>query len=162
MIDRKNKKLTAKPGLAAPSFEQIWMLRHGEASEDHPEGITPNGVEQAKRAAHFLSEHLTAKNTVLLSSTAGRALTTAGVISEELGIPVYPSDVIRNQGEDAGKEGRPFDPMAYVERGVIETGLVPAPNHSLVVVTHAPAVALSAGIGLARVGHAQPHRIYPQ
>jgi phosphohistidine phosphatase len=80
----------------------IWLLRHGEADEGSPDSerrLTAKGEGQAKAAGAAL-ERLAEKIDVCVSSPKVRALDTARLACEHLGIEVV---------EDRRLEGGPFE-----------------------------------------------------
>jgi phosphohistidine phosphatase len=85
----------------------IWLLRHGEAAEGRPDDerpLTELGERQARAAGMALAE-LGVKLEVCLSSPKKRALDTARLACEALGIDVTVDDRLK---------GGPFDPEELV------------------------------------------------
>lgn len=85
------------------SRTHLLLWRHAEAEEgypDHLRALTPDGVRQAQRMAHWLNEHLPPK-AVLLSSPALRTQQTIGAFSRafeahpSLAVGSTPGDVLR-------------------------------------------------------------------
>jgi phosphohistidine phosphatase len=66
----------------------LWLLRHAEAAEGHPDEarpLTPRGIEQARIAGMALGR-LGVKLDVCLSSPKRRAMETAQLACEPLGV----------------------------------------------------------------------------
>lgn len=85
----------------------IWLLRHGEAAEGHPDDdrpLTEKGEEQARTAGLALAK-LGEPISLCLSSPKKRALDTARLACEALGIEVSVEPRLK---------GGPFDPEDLV------------------------------------------------
>ena len=83
----------------------LWLLRHGEAAEGSPDAerpLTDKGKEQARAAGRALKE-LGVKPAACLTSPKVRALDTARIACEELGIEPQLEPKLA---------GGPFDPEA--------------------------------------------------
>jgi phosphohistidine phosphatase len=68
----------------------LWLLRHAEAAEGHPDEarpLTPRGIEQARIAGVALAR-LGVKLDVCLSSPKRRAMETAQLACEPLGVEI--------------------------------------------------------------------------
>lgn len=81
----------------------LWLLRHAEAAEGHPDEarpLTPRGIEQARIAGMALAR-LEVKLDVCLSSPKRRAMETAQLACEPLGIEIV---------TDAAIAGSTYDP----------------------------------------------------
>lgn len=89
---------------------KLIFVRHGKDDDKYRGGwsdldLIPEGVEQAKRLAKHLGENSSDyRITYILSSDLQRAVTTAQLISAELGIPIQQESRIReiNNGDLAG------------------------------------------------------------
>jgi phosphohistidine phosphatase len=72
-------------------MKHLILIRHAESSEkvtgssDEARELTVNGLHQAALAGVFLRDKMNVD--IVLSSTAVRACTTAGIIAEQLGLP---------------------------------------------------------------------------
>jgi phosphohistidine phosphatase len=85
----------------------IWLLRHGEAADGHPDDdrpLTEKGEEQARDAGAALA-NLGVSIDVCLSSPKRRAADTARLACEALGVEVT---------LDQRLKGGPFDPEELV------------------------------------------------
>jgi phosphohistidine phosphatase len=85
----------------------IWLLRHADAAEGHPDSgrpLTPRGVRQATDAGLALAR-LGVHLDICLSSPKVRALQTATTVCKPLGVEVE---------ECAALSGPPFDPAELV------------------------------------------------
>jgi phosphohistidine phosphatase len=94
----------------------IWLLRHGEAEDGTPDDarpLTAKGEQQSRRAGAALAA-LGVKPELCLSSPKKRALDTARLACEALGIEVAVDERLR---------GGPFDPVELAA-GVDEVLLV--------------------------------------
>ena len=83
----------------------LWLLRHGDAAEGSPDAerpLTDKGKEQARAAGRALKE-LGVKPAACLTSPKVRALDTARIACEELGIEPQLEPKLA---------GGPFDPEA--------------------------------------------------
>jgi phosphohistidine phosphatase len=83
----------------------LWLLRHGDAAEGSPDAerpLTDKGKEQARAAGRALKE-LGVKPAACLTSPKVRALDTARIACEELGIEPQ---------HEPKLAGGPFDPEA--------------------------------------------------
>ena len=83
----------------------LWLLRHGDAAEGSPDAerpLTDKGKEQARAAGRALKE-LGVKPAACLTSPKVRALDTARIVCEELGIEPQLEPKLA---------GGPFDPEA--------------------------------------------------
>lgn len=126
------------------SYEQaFYLVRHGNYGMEG--GLNTMGREVHAPAAReeLLARGLGA-NTVLLSSDARRAAETAEIISEGLGTEVVLSNLINTAGNRAWNV-RDLD--AVVEQALHEAGVsIDAATQDLVVVTHAPMLAVARGV----------------
>lgn len=85
----------------------IWLLRHADAAEGHPDNgrqLTPRGVRQATDAGLALIR-LGVHLDVCLTSPKARAMQTATLACEPLGVEIE---------ECAALAGPPFDPVELV------------------------------------------------
>jgi phosphohistidine phosphatase len=85
----------------------IWLLRHGEAADGHPDDdrpLTENGEEQARAAGAALAK-LGVEIELCLSSPKLRAADTARLACESLGVEVTVEPRLK---------GGPFDPEELV------------------------------------------------
>jgi phosphohistidine phosphatase len=102
----------------------LWLLRHAEAADGQPDEerpLTERGVLQAEAAGRALAR-LGERIDVCLSSPKRRALQTAELACEQLGIPVIAEPALA---------GEPFDVAA-----------VTAGHHNLLLVGHDPSFSL--------------------
>jgi phosphohistidine phosphatase len=93
----------------------IWLLRHGEAAEGHPDDerpLTDKGEQQARDAGAALAK-LGEPISLCLSSPKKRALDTAQLACEALGLEVSVEPRLK---------GGPFDPEELV--GDVEDALL--------------------------------------
>lgn len=89
---------------------RIIFVRHGKDDDRYRGGwsnldLVPEGVEQANKLAKHIVENKTEYNIArIIASDLPRAMTTAGYISAELGLPVLEEAQIReiNNGDLAG------------------------------------------------------------
>jgi phosphohistidine phosphatase len=80
----------------------LWLLRHAEAAEGHPDEarpLTPRGIEQARIAGMALAR-LEVKLDVCLSSPKRRAMETAQLACEPLGIEIVTEPAIAGSTYD--------------------------------------------------------------
>jgi len=80
----------------------LWLLRHAEAAEGHPDEarpLTPRGIEQARIAGMALAR-LEVKLDVCLSSPKRRAMETAQLACEPLGIEIVTEAAIAGSTYD--------------------------------------------------------------
>jgi broad specificity phosphatase PhoE len=79
----------------------IYFVHHGETEWNragrfqgrHDSPLTPEGRRQAARVAALLEQELPPpRDVALVTSPLGRAVTTAGIISDKLGLPVVGDD----------------------------------------------------------------------
>ncbi|MGZ4202400.1 MAG: SixA phosphatase family protein [Thermoleophilaceae bacterium] len=93
----------------------IWLLRHGEAADGHPDDerpLTERGEQQARAAGQALAK-LGEPVELCLSSPKKRALDTARLACEALGLEVAVEPRLK---------GGPFDPEELV--GDVENALL--------------------------------------
>lgn len=89
---------------------KIIFVRHGKDDDRYRGGwsnmdLIPEGIEQAKKLAKYLAENKLEYNiSHIVTSDLPRAMTTASIVSAELGVPVLKDFRIReiNNGELAG------------------------------------------------------------
>lgn len=89
---------------------KVIFVRHGKDDDRYRGGwnnldLTPEGAEQAKKLAKHLKKNKSYYNiTQIISSDLPRAMTTAGFISAELGLPIQKEFNLReiNNGDLAG------------------------------------------------------------
>jgi phosphohistidine phosphatase SixA len=86
------------------SIAPYFLVRHAEAFMESGlvEHLTPEGIIQAEQARDQLIESGLDQNTLVLSSTAPRAVETAEIIAEGLGAGVETAVTIRRIGEAPG------------------------------------------------------------
>lgn len=80
----------------------LWLLRHAEAAEGHPDEarpLTPRGIEQARIAGVALAR-LGVKLDVCLSSPKRRAMETAQLACEPLGVEIVTEAAIAGSTYD--------------------------------------------------------------
>jgi phosphohistidine phosphatase len=80
----------------------LWLLRHAEAAEGHPDEarpLTPHGIEQARIAGMALAR-LGVKLDVCLSSPKRRAMETAQLACEPLGVEIVTEAAIAGSTYD--------------------------------------------------------------
>jgi phosphohistidine phosphatase len=102
----------------------LWLLRHAEAADGQPDDerpLTDRGVQQAEAAGRALAR-LGERIDVCLSSPKRRALQTAELVCDQLGIPVTPEPRLG---------GEPID-----------IGAVTAGRHNVLLVGHDPSFSL--------------------
>ena len=121
----------------------IYLVRHGKDGYDG--NLTPEGIEQSEYARDTLLEVGLGTKALLLSSNAPRALQTAGIIGLGLDTLVHPSQRINT----AGSKARIVQNLdTYLEETLRRLGLTMSDGQSLVVVTHAPLIAVAKGLDI--------------
>jgi phosphohistidine phosphatase SixA len=119
-----------------------YLVRHGKSGRD---GLTPEGIREAERARDTLRGLGLGATALLLSSDTKRALQTAEIIGAGLSTPVNPSKRINIGGNEA-EVVRDLDEFLQVTLG--QLGLSRADGQPLVVITHAPLIAVAKGLTL--------------
>ncbi len=124
--------------------EKIFLVRHGEYSQT-TRGLTGLGREvHAPQARQRLLARGIGEGALILSSAALRAMQTAEIIAEGLPHPnVVSSDLIEDGGNDA-RHVKDLDDL--LARAVAEAQVAVPETGSLVVVTHAPMLAIASGL----------------
>lgn len=138
------------------SYEkEFYLVRHGDYDLDSRNGsLNSKGREiHAPAARDELIARGLGSSAILLSSDAQRAIETAHIIGEGLGIDPILSNTINVAGNRAAGV-RDLDKVvatALQEAGVeIDEAL-----HDLIVVTHAPMLAIAKGIENSQVKHGE-------
>ncbi|MDB5176327.1 MAG: hypothetical protein JWM81_1185 [Candidatus Saccharibacteria bacterium] len=121
----------------------FFLVRHGRYDRQ-TSGLTNEGREiDAPRALSTLLAKGLGQGAVVLSSSAPRALQTAEIIAAGLSSEVISSRLIEDGGNDVGGV-RDLDEL--VGRALSQAQAKPLDDNGLVVVTHAPMVAVAMGV----------------
>lgn len=145
-------------------MRSIYLVRHG-SYDYHTQHLNHHGKTiDAPHAAEVLRERGVGSDAIIMSSVLDRALETAGIIGEGLGIQnVYRSVRIAKGGNNV-RTIRNLD--EFLGKALVECGLDVQSEQPLVVVTHAPMVAAAKGhfdsgaserIGFGEVYPYEPH-----
>ncbi len=117
-----------------------FLVRHGKAGE---ENLIPEGIEQSESARDVLIELGLGSSAILLCSDLPRAVQTATIIGEGLKLPVHPSKRLNI----AGNEPEVVNDLDDFLNTTLEyLGLSRADDQPLIVVSHAPLLALAKGL----------------
>lgn len=117
---------------------EIYLVKHG-AIDVYDPTLTIAGQEQAKTARDELVERGLGGRAILLSSTANRALQTAEIIAEGLGVEVKQSPGL----EKFGNNPIILDSLdELIEAELAKCGLE-VDEQGVVAVTHAPLIAMA-------------------
>lgn len=122
---------------------EFYLVRHG--NYDHESGcLNAEGrsIHAPSARDRLLARGLGA-NTILLSSDAPRAAETAEIIGYGIGAKPILSSVINEAGNDAWSVS---DLDAVVDRALLEVDIADDATQDLVVVTHAPMLAIARGV----------------
>jgi phosphohistidine phosphatase SixA len=121
--------------------ETIYLVRHGAETYG---GLNERGFwVDAPSARDELLAHGLGEAAVILSSSSPRAAQTAIIIAEGLRTGVVLSDTMKEAGNSWGVR----DLDAVVEQALYEEGIEIDPsNQDLIVVTHAPMIAIARGL----------------
>lgn len=122
------------------SESSIYLVRHGRygSSELSNEGRTID----APHARDELIEKGLGNGALLLSSSRKRAVQTAEIIGEGLGVPPLVSECVA-KGADFVRGIKSLD--EFLAKSLIEVDATKEEGQSLVVVTHAPLLAVAKG-----------------
>lgn len=127
------------------SKESFFLVRHGRSMRGRSmeDELTPEGIQQARKAGGELLAKGLGASALILSSTAPRAIQTANIIGEELHTSVLQSTRIRLGG---------LEPQAikdldkWVNKALAEAKVPTDSDRPLVLVTHAPLIAIAKGL----------------
>lgn len=124
--------------MVGPNF----LVRHGK---DKQGTLTEQGVQQSEGAREELLSYGLGGAALLLSSDLSRAVQTAGIIGEGLGVSVHASRRIAVGGNNA-EVVKDLD--EFLDTTLEQMGLERADDQPLVVVTHAPMMAIAKGLSI--------------
>lgn len=121
--------------------ESFYLVRHGSYCWGDDGGLDRTGSEvHATEARDQLIGRGVGAGTILLASTARRTIETAEIIGQGLGVEPVPSQLIH----DAGNGAVPIKNLdTLMERALEECGVAIDSSQDLVVVTHAPMLAVA-------------------
>ena len=121
--------------------ETVFLVRHGAYRIGA--GLSAEGIEDATRAKDQLLAKNLGGNAMVLSSTAPRAIETAEIIADGLMAGIVPSLRIK-EGGNGPQAIQDLD--AWIGLAFDEAKLSTPDDKRLVIVTHAPMVAIAKGL----------------
>lgn len=127
----------------------FYLVRHGDYDKYGDLSVRGREVDAVAARDRLILAGL-GGGAVLLSSDAPRAIQTARVIGAGLGVEPKPSRTINTQGNHAWNV-RDLD--VVVEEALREVGVDVDPDDNLVVVTHAPMVAIAQRVLMSEVDY---------
>ena len=131
----------------------FYLVRHGSYNDDDDALNTVGRESHAPQAKNQLIARGVGAGCILLSSDARRAAETAQIIGEGLGVEPVLSPVINEAGNHAWSVK---DLDAVVEQALSEAGVVlDGTSQDLVVVTHAPMLAIARGVASKDIGYGE-------
>lgn len=121
-----------------------YLVRHGNY-EISSHNLTAEGRTQSEKGRDDLLSRGIGGKALLLSSDAKRTIQTAEIIAEGLGVDIHPSTRINRAGNSVGVVS---DLDEFLATTLERMGLDLDEDRPLVVVTHAPMIAISEGINV--------------
>lgn len=124
--------------------DELYLVRHGEYGRDHNLNAMGREVHAPSARDNLVNLRGLGSNAVLLSSDAPRAAQTAEIIGEGLGVKPVMSALVNEAGNSAWLVS---DLDAVIEEALDLAGVeINEESQDLVVVTHAPMLAVARGV----------------
>lgn len=118
-----------------------YLVRHGKYNRQSSQrDLTPEGISESEGARDVLIGRGIGSSALLLCSNTKRTLQTAEIIADGLGVEVHPSTRINCGGNNADAVK---DLDEFLAITLDRNGLVLEDDQPLVVVTHAPLIAVA-------------------
>ncbi len=127
-----------KPRVPEEPKQPHYFVRHGRYNA-FTKALTPDGIDDAKRASIDLANRGLGREALILSSSNQRAMESAQIIGRELYSAPHSSELMAHGGECPDVI---FDLDQYLIKALAETGQELATDQPLIVVTHAPLIAM--------------------
>ena len=123
-------------------YKLTYLVRHGSYRFDSNK-LDTKGIEASNEARDYLLQRGLGDRALVLCSNALRAIETAEIIASGLQVPITSSKRVRIGGNDYIKGIKNLDD--WLDLSLAEAGVTIDPDQTLVVVTHAPMIAVAKG-----------------